>query len=359
MMEEAYSNLKLPSGLSSISKLYTHMKKTNKKIKKSEVKSFLASKDSYTLHRKTRNRFSRRKFLVKQSGIILMGDVCYMNPYEKENTPYLLVLMDMYSRFLTVFPLVSLKSSHVCSILDNFFQNSIYKYQKFFTDEGVEFVNKQVKNLYVKHNIHWYTTYSKSIKVSPVERVILTLKNKIKRFITHYNNEKYLDVLDDIVNTYNSTPHRGLNGKLPLDIHLMINWEDIKTFSQTLYRSHFTKTKSVGGLLQKNLVVRIPVVRNLFSRAIHVCNTSELFRIKNVNINHVPVTYTLEDLEGNEILGIFYREELTTAKEPETYAIQIIRKRKRRGKTEFLIKYVNYPASSQEWVDKSRLEKLS
>ena len=73
----------------------------------------------------------------------------------------------------------------------------------------------------------------------------------------------------------------------------------------------------------------------------------------------MPVTYTLEDLEGNEILGIFYREELTTAKEPETYAIQIIRKRKRRGKTEFLIKYVNYPASSQEWVDKSRLEKLS
>ena len=132
-----------------------------------------------------------------------MADVCYMKMYEDQNTPYLLILMDGYSRYLTNYPLKSLKYSDVGIVLDNFFGNNIYKYVKFFTDEGSEFKNLKIKKIYKKHNVHWYTTFSKNIKVSPVERVILTIKNKIKKYITHFNAERYLDILDDIVETYN------------------------------------------------------------------------------------------------------------------------------------------------------------
>ena len=142
------------------------------------MKKFLSSKESYTLHKQGRVRFSRRKFLFKCPGHTLMGDVAYMKPYEKENVPYLLVLMDGYSRYLSVYPLQSLKSNDVVRILNNFFSTSIYKYEKFFSDEGVEFTSKVAKKMYEKHKVHWYTTFSKTIKVSPVERVILTLKKK-------------------------------------------------------------------------------------------------------------------------------------------------------------------------------------
>ena len=357
-MESIYSNVKNPAGLASIDKLYKEIRKQDDSVSKEDVKKFLSSKDSYTLHHQGRIRFSRRKFMFKCPGHTLMADVAYLKPYEKENVPYLLVLMDGYSRYLSVFPLQTLKASEVVKILDQFFTNNIYKYTKFFTDAGTEFTNKLVKKMYKKHDIHWYTTFSKTIKVSPVERVILTLKNKIKRYISHFNTEKFLDVIDDIVNTYNKTTHRMLDNNTPLDVHLMVKWDDIKRLSQKLFKDANKKIQTVGNQLPVGEVVRIQSVRHTFSRAIHIRNTYEIFKVKTVNENHVPVTYTLQELDGGDIQGIFYREELTPVQDPGLYAIEILKTRKRRSKTQYLIRYVHFPSAAEQWVDKSVMKKL-
>ena len=90
--------------------------------------------------------------MLKYPGHTLMGDVAYMKPYEKENVPYLLALRDGYSRNLSVYPLESLKSSDVDRILNEFLNTSIYKYEKNFTDEAVEFTSKLAKKM-LKKNI--------------------------------------------------------------------------------------------------------------------------------------------------------------------------------------------------------------
>ena len=131
-MEEIYSNIRNSAGLASVQKLYEETKKIDDDVTKQDVERFLASKPSYTLHRNMRNKFSRRQFLVRQSGLTLMGDVCYLKMYEDVNTPYLLILRDAYSRYLSVFPLKSLKAEDVIPIIDNFFENSIYQYEKKF-----------------------------------------------------------------------------------------------------------------------------------------------------------------------------------------------------------------------------------
>lgn len=287
-----------------------------------------------------------------------MADVCYMKMYEDQNTPYLLILMDGYSRYLTIYPLKSLKYSDVGIVLDNFFGNNIYKYVKFFTDEGSEFKNLKIKKIYKKHNVHWYTTFSKNIKVSPVERVILTIKNKIKKYITHFNTERYLDILDDIVETYNKTKHRMLDKRTPLDVHLLNKWKEIKPLSMKLYKRHSDNVKTVGGQLSEKQVVRIQASRHTFSRTLHIANTYELFKIEKVNKDHVPVTYNLSELDGEPIRGVFYREELTPVEDKGLYAIEIIKKRKRKRKIQYLIRYVNFPASSEKWVNEEMLEKL-
>lgn len=358
-MEKLYSNLKNPAGLASIEKLFKAAKKSNQDITKKDVEKFLSSKDSYTLHRQNRNRFSRRKFLFTKPGHTLMADVCYMKLYEKENAPYLLFLMDGYSRYLSIYPIKSLKYSDVGTVLDNFFTTSIYKYSKFFSDEGTEFTNLKVKKLYKKHDILWYTTYSKTIKVSPVERAILTIKNKIKRYISHFNTEYYLDVLDDIVETYNKSEHRMLDNRTPLDVYLLNKWDDIESLSMILYKRHSKKVKSFGKKLSPGQVVRIQSSRRTFSRALDVRNTYELFKIKDVNEDHVPVTYNLIELDGEPIKGIFYREELTPVEDKGLYAIEILKKRKRKGKREYLIRYVHFPASPEKWVSENMLEKLN
>ena len=358
-MEEIYSDIKNPASLASVEKLYKQLKKTNDTVRKKDVEKFLSGKESYTLHRHGRNRFSRRKFMFKSPGHTLMADVAYMKMYEKQNSPFLLVLMDGYSRYLTVYPLESLRASFVVNILDNFFKSNIYKYVKFFSDQGVEFTNKLVNKMYKKHNIHWYTTFSKTIKVSPVERVILTLKNKIKRYISHFNTEKYSNVLIDIVKTYNITQHRMLDNRTPLDVHLLVKWEDIKALSQKLYIHHAKKTKTVGSQLSQGQVVRIQSARHVFSRAIDVRNTYELFKVKTVNESHIPVTYTLQELDGDLIGGIFYREELTPVEDKGLYAVEVLKTRKRKGKTQYQIRYVHFKNCPLKWVEKKMLEKLN
>ena len=357
-MEKLYSDIKHPAGLSSAKKLYNAIRKTDKNVTMSNVKHFLSSKDAYTLHRQTKNRFNRRQFLFKHPGHTLLGDIAYMKYYESENTPYLLFLMDGYSRYLSIFPVKSLKSNDVGDIIDNFFHENVYRYRKFFTDEGKEFTNKYINKIYEHHKIEWYTTYSKTIKVSPVERVILTIKNKIKRYITHFNTEYYLDVLEDIVKAYNISLHRFL-GDTPLNVHLIRKWNSIKELSQNLYKRHALKIQSVSIPLSKGQVVRIKSARHVFSRSIHVQNTYELFKIDTVNINHTPVTYSIVDLEDNPIKGIFYREELTEVEDKGLYAIEIVKKRRRRKKLEYLIRYVHYPSSRERWVGKNMLEKLN
>ena len=358
-MEKIYRDINHPAGLSSIQKLYDEVKKNDPQIKKSDVKKFLSSKNSYTLHKHNGNRFPRRRFYFKQPGYYILSDVAYMKDYEKQNTPYLLILIDGYSRYLTVIPLKSLRANEVKQVLDTFLTNSIYSYRKIFTDCGQEYRSGLMKSLYKKHKILWYTTYNKTIKVSIAERVILTLKNKIKRYVTEFNTEYYLDVLDDIVKAYNLSKHRSLHYKTPLDVHLLVKWKDIKQFSSMIYKADIKKRKTVGNVLSENQVVRIVALRHTFTRAIHVRNTYELFKISRVNNHHIPITYTLSDLDDNPIEGTFYRQELTEVEDTGDYAIEILKTRRRSGKKEFLIRYVHYPSSPKVWVSQNKLKKLN
>ena len=358
-MEEIYSNLNNPAGIGSIDKLYKETKKIDPKITRSEVKKFLRGKPSYTLNKVTKNRFQRRQFIFPKPGHTIISDVAYVKYYQKYNKPFLLVMIDGYSRYASVFPLSSLKSREVTSSLNFFFENSIYKFSKLLSDSGQEFTNRSVQKLLrEKFGIEQYSTFQRDIKASIVERFIKTLKDKITRFVVEFNSENFSDRLQDIVRTYNFTPHRSLMYKKPIDVFLMTDWNLIKNFSITLFKKRFKKIKSVGQPLSPGTVVRIKNSSGVFKRTYHLRNSYELFRIHSVNESHVPVTYNIQDLDGENISGIFYTDELIPVEDSGMYDIQVLKERRRKGRVEYLIRYVHFPNSKEEWVKKSMLEKL-
>ena len=61
-----------------------------------------------------------------------------------------------------------------------------------------------------------YSTYNEG-KSAVAERFVRTLKNKIFKHMTAISENVYFDVLDDIVNKYNSTVHRTVKMK-PIDV---------------------------------------------------------------------------------------------------------------------------------------------
>ena len=113
-----------------------------------------------------------------------------------------------------------------CSIKDkkgtsivNAFQKIISpgrKPNKIWVDQGSEFYNNSFKDFLKINSIQMYSTYNEGKSVV-AERIIRTLKNKIFKHITAISKNVYFDVLDVIVNIYNSTIHKIIKTK-PIDI---------------------------------------------------------------------------------------------------------------------------------------------
>ena len=134
-----------------------------------------------------------------------------------------------------------------------------------------------------------------------------------------------------------------LDNNTPLDVHLVVKWDDIKRLPHKLFKIVNKKNRTVGEQLPVGEAFRIQLIRHTFSGVLHVRNTYELFEVKAVSENDVPVTYTMQELSGGDIQGIFYREELTPLQDPRVYAIEILKTRKRKSKTQYRIRYVHFP----------------
>ena len=357
-MNEIYSNIDNPAGLGSIDKLYREIKKVDKKITKNDVKLFLSTQDSYTLHKVMPRKFPRRKYLFTRPGHTLICDVFYLNPIVKTKTPYILILIDGYSRYLNIIPLHSLKADTIVPLFEKMLNENIYRYSKIYSDCGQEFQSLKIKQMYKKLNITWYTTYSKEIKASIAERVILTIKRKIVKFITHFNSNAVIPAIYKIVETYNDTNHRMLMYCKPIDIHMLSNWEEIKSFSQKIYKKFNSKIQLVKVKLSIGQVVRLNTARKLFKRAQHIQNTIELFKIVKINENHIPITYNISEVDNDEeIEGVFYHQELIPTFDSGNYRITILKTRKKKKKTEYLVNYEDYPNSKPSWISSKLLKK--
>jgi hypothetical protein len=77
------------------------------------------------------------------------------------------------------------------------------------TDKGKEFDARMVKAVLLRYNVEWQGAAGTS-KASVAERANKTIQILLYKYMTKYNTTRYIDILDDIVNTYNTRPHRTL-----------------------------------------------------------------------------------------------------------------------------------------------------
>ena len=127
----------------------------------------------------------------------------------------------------------------------------------------------------------------------------------ICRTLTHFHSYNYTKYLPIIVECYNEAPHSGLFGKSPKDIYQKKKGDEFKLLKSTLNGSLPTKN-----LLHIGDRVRISRVKNnVFEKSSLRRWVNENFLIKKVFITD-PVTYEIEDEKGENIKGVFYREDL-------------------------------------------------
>ena len=78
--------------------------------------------------------------------------------------------------------------------------------------------------------------------------------------------------------------------------------------------------------------------------------SGEIFIIEKIK-NTVPWTYILNDLNGEEIIGTFYENELQKTKQNEFRIEKVI---KRKG-DKLYVKWKGYDNSFNSWIDKKDL----
>ena len=90
--------------------------------------------------------------------------------------------------------------------------NLIAKPNKIWVDKGSEFYNRLMKSWLEKNVIQMYSTHNEEKSVD-AERFIITLKNKIYKYMTSVLKNVCIDELDDKVNKYNNTYRRTIKMK--------------------------------------------------------------------------------------------------------------------------------------------------
>ena len=106
-----------PASFSSIRSLYNAGKKEIDNLTIEDVKNFLQGQKAYTLHKNTYRNFPRRKVIAPRPGVIVSCDLADMSKLSQYNDgyKYLLVAVDVFSRYAQVVPLRSKNASHTLS----------------------------------------------------------------------------------------------------------------------------------------------------------------------------------------------------------------------------------------------------
>ena len=160
----------------------------------------------------------------------------------------------------------------------------------FTMDQLNHWLEKNIIEMYSMHNV------GKSVVA---ERFIRTLKNKIYKYMTSVSKNAYIDKLADIVNKYNNT------------YHSTIKMKPVRVKSNT-YIGSGKETNDKNAKFKIGDNVRISKYKNVLAKAYTPNWSEEVFVIKKVK-NTVPWTYIISDLNGEEILGTFYENELQKA----------------------------------------------
>jgi len=80
-------------------------------------------------------------------------------------------------------------------------------------------MNSTFQSMLRERSIKFYTSENEDIKAAVVEHFNRTLKTKMFRYFTHENTRRYLNVLPDLIHSYNNTHHRSI-GMAPVEVNV-------------------------------------------------------------------------------------------------------------------------------------------
>jgi hypothetical protein len=189
-----------------------------------------------------------------------------------------------------------------------------------------------------------------------VERFNRTLREKMHRYFSYSDNNKYIDVLKDLVDSYNKSFHRSIKCA-PLSITEETD-QNKNFYNLYKYRREDGDKSEIKVKFKVGDKVRISKIKKTFEKGYTPNFTIEIFKIDKI-LPSVPITYTLTDLQNEDISGTFYEQEIqkiSESAEPIYRIEKIVKKQKTKTTTKYLVKWLGYPDKFNSWIDEKDLK---
>ncbi len=267
----------------SIKTLYDNVK--NKGITYTEVKDFIKNQEANQIFKKTKPIkyyfpiTSKFKFEILQMDLADLSNLSASN----QNYRYLFVAVDVYSRLAYVVPMKLKNAETVTEAIEEFVKKTSPLIIN--SDLGSEFISDKFRKLMTRQGTEInYVPKGEHHKLAIVDRFIRTLRQKINMYLTQYNTNKYIDVLNDLVYNYNHSYHTGIK-KIPAEVKL--HDPDIEKLNNEKYNKAISN-ETVFDIGQK---VRYRLNRDIFKKG----TLPKWSKTVHTIISSTPHSYILED----------------------------------------------------------------
>lgn len=325
------------------------------KLKRSTVKNWLQSQDSYTLHKPVRYNFTRRRTIVGGIDHQWQADLIDLRSLKKYNNKYTFILMviDVLSKYAWAIPLKNKTGQSLTDAFEQIFSKSGRKPLKLQTDKGTEFLNKTFQKFLVGQDVGFFTSENDDIKCSIVERLNRTIKERMWRYFTKKGAKRYIEILPKLMRSYNHSYHSSIK-RAPIEV----NEDNQAEVWKTLFGDWTMRDKDLIKHFEIGDRVRISKTRRNFRKGYLPSWTEEKFTVSRFR-NTLPITYFLKDDKGEELLGTFYSQELqkVNSEKPKHRIEKVLNVRVSNATREYLIRWKGKRASFDSWISESDLEK--
>ncbi len=354
ILHENYEN---PGHVLAFAAPSTIYKYFNGELSMGKIKDYLSSSDVYTQHREVRKPKYQNPTFVRQLRELIQLDLATFDDMKRHNEGYawMLVGIDCLSRKLFVELIKNKKSDTVLNAFKLMHEKMGQgdppppAIKKIVSDSGKELNNRIFKKYCKDNNINYYLP-SRSAHATTVERAIRSLKGLIGKYMTSSGSLTFHHVLPQIVETYNTRPHRMVGDFSPRDIEAdPRKLEIVKEINE----EKWSKIPPKKPQFQEQQLVRINKYEGSFHRAYQKHFSQELFKVYRV-LTHMPIPlYMLVSLDDKEVIrGNFAGNELVAVKITKSLHIDKIHKTEA---DRIQVSFKTLPASYKVWIMKNQL----
>ena len=353
-LKKLYIDPKFPAAFAGKKAFADAVREHYQSIKQKDVDKLLSSVDAYTLHKPTKRESLYRRIYTKGINYLYQMDLVDMTKYADENDgfKFIITIIDTFSKKAWAFKLKRKSAEAINQVMKPYFE--INKPHKIEFDQGSEFVNQSFKKLLRKHKIKYFHVYSDR-KGAIIERFNRTLKTRMYRSFTARGSHRWVDVLQDLIDGYNSSKHRSIGNFTPNSV----NKSNEKLIRRILYPPIKRKQINAKPIFNVGDSVRIVMKKETFQKGYEQTHSYQVYEVYKV-LKTYPVTYKIRDYAGKKLKGCFYKNEIQLVdKSDDVWPInKILGTVKRKGVTYYRVNYLGYPEDLTELIPQQDLFKI-